>query len=137
MRVIRQIMVLILLALLPAALAAWVHPKRPEWHRSGEEVDLGTALQWREKVLWVDARPREQFDAGHIPNALLLNSYEWEELLDPFLDQWKSGQTVVVYCSSADCDLSKEIAQRLRKEVQIPNVYVLKGGWRAWLESQK
>ena len=130
-------MVLVLLALVPAALAAWVHPKRPDWHRAEEGIDLTTALQWHEKVLWVDARPQDQYNAGHIPGALLLNSYEWEELLDPFLDQWKPGRTVVVYCSSADCDLSKEVAQRLRKEVQIPNVYVLKGGWQAWLDSKK
>lgn len=136
----RMIITLLLLAALPAAVAAIIHPKRPKWERtllSESEINLKTALDWNEKVLWVDARPREEFESGHIPGALLLNSYEWEQLLDPFLDAWNSNQKVVVYCRGEGCDLSTEVAQRLRKEVQIPNVYVLKGGWQAWHESQK
>jgi len=137
-RLLRQMISLALLAVFPASVAAFIHPKRPEWHRpAGDEVELSTARQWQEKVLWVDARPREQFDADHIPGALLLNSYEWEELLDPFLDHWKAGLTVIVYCGGENCDLSKEVAKRLREEVQIPDVHVLKGGWQAWRASQK
>jgi len=136
-RFLRQMVLLMLLAAVPASLAALWHPKRPQWHRAqpnGEEMDLSTALNLREQVVWVDARARSQFDEGHIPGALLLNSEEWEELLDPFLDHWKTGQTVVVYCSSSECERSKEVAERLHKEVQIPKVYVLKGGWKAWTQ---
>jgi rhodanese-related sulfurtransferase len=131
---------LLLLAALSAVGAALIHPKKPQWNRSSlaeGEVDLKTANEWAKKVLWVDARPRDQFDAGHIPGALLLNSFEWEPLLDPFLDEWNRDRIVVVYCGSADCELSRQVAEKLRKEVQISKVYVLKGGWQAWRESQK
>ena len=136
----RQILALLLLAAIPALGAALVHPKRPQWDRqvlAEGEVDLRAAGEWKLKVLWVDARPREQFEAGHIPGALLLNSFEWEHLLDPFLDEWSRERVVIVYCDSVECDLSRQVAEKLRKEVQIPEVYVLKGGWKTWRESQK
>jgi len=44
---------------------------------------------------------------------------------------------VVVYCNSQRCDASREVAVRLRHELQIDNVFVLQGGWNAWLEAQK
>jgi len=136
-RLFRQMLFLVLFAAVPASLAAILHPKRPQWHRAqptGEEIDLRTAQNLSEQILWVDARPRTDFEQAHIPGALLLNSEEWEGLLDPFLDQWKPGQTVVVYCSSSECERSKEVAERLHTEVQIPKVYVLKGGWKAWTQ---
>jgi rhodanese-related sulfurtransferase len=123
--------------------SALVNPKRPQWNRAAlakGEVELETVRLWlerKEKVLWVDARPREKFEAGHIPGALLLNPYEWDKLLDPFLDEWDRERPVVVYCDRVGCDLSRQVAERLRKQAQIPRVYVLKGGWRAWRESQR
>ena len=36
------------------------------------------------------------------------------------------------YCASESCQLSREVAERLRKEPSFEQVYVLKGGWKAW-----
>ena len=39
---------------------------------------------------------------------------------------------IVVYCSSKKCHSSEEVARRLREEVGLKTVYVLRGGWEAW-----
>jgi len=37
-----------------------------------------------------------------------------------------------VYCDGADCGTSRAVARRLKRELGVSEVYVLKGGWRAW-----
>lgn len=135
-----QAALIVTLALVPAIGSAFFHPKKPSWIRpasSNTEIDLQTATRWGEEMLWVDARSRAEFERGHIPGAVLLNAAEWERQLDPFLDAWRRELKVVVYCSSANCDASQQIASRLKNEAQIANVFVLKGGWETWQASQK
>ncbi|MEI8340383.1 MAG: rhodanese-like domain-containing protein [Verrucomicrobiota bacterium] len=136
---IRPAVLILLVALIPSLGAALWHPKRPSWSRpvAGNEIDLSTAVQWGARVLWVDARPRVEFDRGHIPGAVLLNEDEWDRLLDGFLDAWKRDAFVVVYCSSVSCDASHEVAARLKSEARIENIYVLKGGWETWQAQKK
>jgi rhodanese-related sulfurtransferase len=131
-----QAVIIISLALFPALGAAVFHPKRPSWTRP-TEIEPALAHSWGRNVLWVDARSRADFERGHVPGAVLLNEGEWEQLIDPFLDAWRRGVNVVVYCSSRNCDASAEVARRLRDDAQIENVYVLKGGWEAWQALQK
>ena len=92
---------------------------------------LPTVLAWGGNVLWLDARSAEEYEAEHVPGALLLNLENWDHLFPKFLDQWAPGEKVVVYCSAATCELSREVAERLRKN-GISMVFVLKGGWEAW-----
>jgi rhodanese-related sulfurtransferase len=116
-------------ALIPAGLTAAFHPQRPAWTEEtlapGEER-LPTVLAWGESVLWVDARSADEYRADHVPGAILLNLESWDELLPNFLDQWSPDKKVVVYCSAATCELSHEVAERLRKS-GITSVFVLKG----------
>ena len=133
-RAIRQALLILVTAVIPAGLTAAFHPQRPAWSQEtlapGEER-LPTVLAWGENVLWVDARPAEEYRADHVPGAISLNLESWDELLPNFLDQWSPDKKVVVYCSAATCELSHEVAERLRKS-GITSVFVLKGGWEAW-----
>ena len=139
MNQIRKAALILLIALVPAVAAGLLHPNRPAWTRPGakNEIDLPTALQWGSRLLWVDARPRAEFEAGHIPGAVLLNEDEWERQLDGFLDAWKRDSVVVVYCSTVSCDASRGVAARLKSEARIDDVYVLKGGWETWQVASK
>lgn len=130
----RQGLVLVLLATVPAIAAAFFHPKRPAW--LSDEVRLAVAQSWNETVLWIDARSRADFEAGHIPGALPLNEDEWNELVPAVLDAWSPDCSVVVYCKSLSCHTSREVARRLREEVGLPRIYVLEGGWESWLATQ-
>jgi rhodanese-related sulfurtransferase len=133
-RSVRQAIVILFAALIPAVLSAAFHPQRPALSEDavlpGEER-LEAVLGWKKSVLWVDARSPKEYDAEHVPGAILLNFEDWDALFPSFLEQWEPDEKVVVYCSSTACQLSHEVAQRL-KQSRISQVFVLKGGWEAW-----
>jgi len=126
----RQILAILLLATLPAIATGLWHPRRPSWQ--SDEVTLAAATAWGTSVLWIDARPDADFARAHIPGAIPLNEDHWEDLLPGVIDQWDIKRKVVVYCSSLSCQTSRDVARRLREEVNLPNVFVLQGGWEAW-----
>lgn len=136
--VIRQCVWIVALALAPALATAVFHPKRPVWHAEAlkpNEVSLADVLRWKEPTLWVDARSVKTYEAGHIPGAMLLNEDHWDHLLDGVLEAWHPSQSVVVYCDSRECQSSERVAARLR-EAGVEPVFVLKGGWEAWLKAK-
>ena len=136
----RQALVLAALSLLPAVGQAIYFRGKISWQSPippSEMVSVDRAREWGENVIWVDARPDEDFARDHVPGAVSLNEDRWNELLPQFLAAWSPGKRVVVYCSAESCDLAREAAERLRKEVQIPEVFVLQGGWEAWLKKNR
>lgn len=138
-RALGQTGALLIAALIPALLAAALHPRRPPWSLARAEAPLVTwsqAASWPGRVLFVDARGEQAFAQRHIPGALPLREAEWETLLPAFLKAWQPGARVVVYCDNEGCDASQAVARRLRRELGIDQVFVLKGGWGAWLEAQ-
>lgn len=129
--------VLLLLAL-PLALAvgsAHYHPRRPGWDLQrvpGEgEVSLQKALGWGSQALWLDARSRKAYQRQHVPGAMLLNEDDWESLMMAALEAWAPDRPLVVYCSR-ECQSSHAVAERLKREAGLQDVYVLAGGWEAW-----
>ncbi|MGC3988692.1 MAG: rhodanese-like domain-containing protein [Chthoniobacteraceae bacterium] len=132
---LKQAAVLVLLAILPALLGAWLNPKRPSWQ--SDEMTVSAAQSLGTKAIWVDARPASDFEKAHVSGAISLNEDAWSEMLPPLLDAWSPDKTVVVYCSSLSCHTSREVANRLRDEVGLSPVFVLQGGWEAWTQSQK
>jgi rhodanese-related sulfurtransferase len=138
--VLRQATVLVALALLPAAGEAVYFRDKVSWRSSvapSELVTVAQAGEWGGNAIWVDARPDEEFAHDHVPGAVSLNEDRWNELLPQFLAVWSPERRVVVYCSSQNCNASREVARRLRNEAQLQNVFVLQGGWEEWLKSKR
>ena len=135
-RAVRQLAILLALALIPAVVSGAIQLKWKKPEPLGEsEVSLETAQMWGDKVLWVDARARAKYEREHIPGAILLNEDEWVRLVGPFLDAWEPGKTIVVYCDSGSCDASLSVAGRIKTELQVDSpIWVLHGGWDAWLQ---
>jgi len=133
---------LLFLALLPAAGEALYFRDRISWHSrvaESEMVAVDLARNWGASAIWVDARPDADFERDHVPGAISLNEDRWNELLPQFLQQqWSPEKKVVVYCSSQSCNLAGDVARRLREEAKLPNdIRVLKGGWEEWLRTRK
>ncbi|MEM9299033.1 MAG: rhodanese-like domain-containing protein [Bacteroidota bacterium] len=87
----------------------------------------------RTDILWLDAREVDDYEQEHIPGALLLNETSWDELIAQVFEAWQPDMRIVVYCSSAGCNASAKVAERLRED-GLSNVFVLKEGWEAWKE---
>ena len=135
-----QAVILAALALLPAAGEAFYFRDKISWRSAiapSEMVTVEQARAWGENAIWVDARPDEEFARDHVPGALLLNEDRWNELVPQFLAVWSPEKKIVVYCSSLSCNASREVARRLRKEAQLSDVFVLEGGWEAWMKKNR
>jgi rhodanese-related sulfurtransferase len=135
---VRQILLLLGLAFLPAIGQAIYFRNATSWHHPPLDsglVGVAQAEAWGGAVLWLDARPDAQFSASHVPGALQLNEDRWDELLRQMLAAWSPERKVVVYCSRQTCNASHAVAERLRNEDGLKNVYVLQGGWEEWQKS--
>ncbi len=106
---------------------------RPEvaWIEQGEARPLLDDAQ----VTFVDARPRDVFEAGHVTGAV--NVPMDTGAIDAAATQWMQGtRTIITYCdTNGDCASSKRLAGLLA-EAGLPDVRVLRGGMPAWLENQ-
>jgi rhodanese-related sulfurtransferase len=111
---------------------SWQSPIPPS-----QMVSVDQARELGNTVIWVDARPDVDFARDHVPGAISLNEDRWSELLPQLLTAWSPEKKVVVYCSAQSCDLAREVAERLRKEAQLPDVFVLEGGWEGWLKKNR
>lgn len=133
-------LILLLLPIVPAVLNAWFNPSSPPWTETTlaeGEVNLAIVAAWSEEPLWLDARSPEAYDTDHIPEAINLSLDAFDDQIVGFLDVWQPDQRIVIYCDSRQCGASKEVAQRLRDEMGIDNIFVLKGGWQEWIDSSK
>lgn len=104
-----------------------------------DEVNLQDIQErWQGKVLWIDARPAEVFEKGHIPGAMLLNEQGFMEQSLALLDVLQTTTLpVIIYCGGEKCEASREVKRRLLEVVPLDECYVLKGGWPAWMAGQK
>lgn len=121
---------LVVLAFAGAAINFGLNPI--SWEKAATVGVSAEMLQVRGEAaaLLVDARMPQDFAVKHVPGALNLSLGNWNEGFINFVNVWRPGKRVVVYCD-AGCALSEEVAQKLKKTVQGVFVYTLEGDWRA------
>lgn len=142
-RAVGQALVLVLLSGVAAVGVHFWHPMAPAWYlvvapMQEDEVTVERVKgEFGGKVLWLDARPEEQYVAGHIPEAKLLNEQGFNEQLFELIDVLqKNTLPVVIYCGGEKCEASRKIKERLVESLPMENVWVLKGGWPAWKKAE-
>jgi 3-mercaptopyruvate sulfurtransferase SseA len=142
-QVLIQASLLLLLAVAAATAAYHFHPRAPSLYLTQEplkadEVSLKQIMErWKGDVIWLDARPRDQFEAGHIPGARILNEQEFDNQLLEMLDTLQTTtKTVVIYCGGQKCEASRHVREKLLTMVPVENCFILKGGWPAWKDAQ-
>ena len=88
---IRQVVWLVGLAFLPAIGQALYYRGNAAWQQppaDAAQVTVAQAKNWDTAVLWIDARPDEQFASAHVPGAMQLNEDDWTKLLPKVLAAW-------------------------------------------------
>ena len=99
--------------------------ERATWSQAHPKIVSG---EW----LLIDARDEDQFAAEHIPGAVSLPAASYEELLLFFAEEHGREKPVVIYCGTEDCEMSAELAMRLREETGFRDIRILEGGILAW-----
>ena len=142
-KAIGQAAVLVLLSAGAALAVHTWHPRAPALHLIEEplrdnEVSLASIRdQFQNEVLWIDARPKDLFDAEHVPGALLLNEQGFDDQLLGHLEVLQSNtKPIVVYCGGQKCEASRKVAQKLQQMGIVQKAWVLKGGFGAWQAGQ-
>ena len=136
MNCFRRILLLLLLAVVPALFTAWFHPRHPDWHEAWHAIPSVTLAQLQAQPvpshrLWIDAREPAAYAKSHLPGALNLSETTWEASLPAVIDAWTPEQQVIVYCDGGGCQASRATARRLRTELGADNIVILRDGWDA------
>lgn len=138
-----QAVVLLVLAAVAAYATHHLHPRAPALYAvqmplQADEVTVAQVRErWGGQVIWLDARPRDQYEKEHIPGARLLNEQEFDEQLLALLDDLsRADRPVVIYCSGQKCEASRHVREKLRTVVQLDDCFILHGGWPAWQQAR-
>lgn len=85
------------------------------------------------RIVFVDARDDQHFQAGHIPGALQLDHYRVEQYATTVLPACLIAEQIVVYCNGGNCEDS-ELAAIDLIEFGIPasKLVVDRGGIEEW-----
>jgi rhodanese-related sulfurtransferase len=94
--------------------------------------DEAHALLGQPNVAFVDCRPRQDFEAGHVAGSLHVEA-EASALGPTVLELARAAGTVVTYCDGqSECDRSLRVATLLT-QAGASDVRVIQGGMPAWL----
>jgi rhodanese-related sulfurtransferase len=89
-------------------------PGEEEIHPHQISLDRAKTLFLIQQARFVDARPKADFDAGHIPSAISLPLTDIDSGMQEFITQIDPQVTVITYCSGDTCLLSEELANIIR-----------------------
>jgi rhodanese-related sulfurtransferase len=82
-----------------------------------------------QNVIFIDARPLHEYEAGHVPNAFFLSTetYHGSEVLE-YLDP---TSPMVIYCGGGACDASKNLVILLQQSGYMGG-RIMHDGYPAW-----
>ncbi len=94
---------------------------------SGEEAE---ELFFSGEAVFVDSRPFEDYEKGHILNALSIPFDEVDRVLNQ--REINPQDILVIYCDGQGCRSSEILAMRLHRE-GFSRIKVFFGGWEEWI----
>lgn len=140
----------LLIGCLAGVLANTVSPNRIPWkqdwsmHVQQSAFEKGIRIAGLEDAhriikegrhLVFDARPQDDYDAGHLPTAMSLP----ERDVDTYFEQYEMlltpEQPLLVYCSGQECDESLVLAEFLINQ-GFTNVTLFVGGYTEWAAAE-
>lgn len=80
---------------------------------------------------FIDARRKEEYEAGHIQGAIRMNLKSFENGDPPMLAMVPRDSMVIVYCGGGKCDESERVAEMLNNS-GYKKVFVVHDGFPGW-----
>jgi len=105
---------------------------------SGENLEISlfeaANLFKKGEAMFIDARSRAEYDAGHIKGAKSLPYKEADWQFIEVMAGVPEERAVITYCDGEMCELSMELAVFL-ENAGYKNVKVLSNGWSVWQQN--
>jgi rhodanese-related sulfurtransferase len=96
-------------------------------------IDFEAAVDHFKKrtAIFADARPLPAFAAGHIEGALHLDPNAFDQWSGQIVSSVPLDATILTYCEGDQCELSRDLAEKLTW-LGFEKVYYLIDGWGRW-----
>ena len=94
-------------------------------------IDDIKRIHKNKEALFIDARSVEEYQEGHISDAINIPAGMGRTKKMEMLNQIPKDLQIIVYCEDSQCHM----AERLAKEMQylkFASVTVFEGGWKEW-----
>ncbi len=104
-------------------------------NRLAISLDDAKRMFEEKRAVFLDARPRAEYDAGHIRGARSLPWDSFDETVESVMSDIGEKTPVITYCDGPTCNLSHELATALT-EMGYDQVRVLINGWTVWQNSR-
>ena len=86
-------------------------------------------------AVFIDARDSEDYDLGHIENAVNI-PYDYFEDYEELIDSLDDTEVHVIYCSGEECSLSIDLADYLFNKMVFEKILIFEGGWPQWRDAE-
>lgn len=84
----------------------------------------------------VDTRDTRTYDAGHIPGAISFPMNTLNDRIGEFAAIYPRSKTIIVYCASSQCSISRTFAHLLIERHGYTDVRDMTGGYAEWRIAQ-
>ena len=85
-------------------------------------------------AIFIDARDPEDYESGHIHNAINI-PYDYYEDYEDVINGLDDTSIYIIYCSGEECSLSIDLADYLYNEKLIDKLLIFEGGWPQWRDA--
>lgn len=156
-QLLRQALVLVLLAAVVSIIYNFISPNgialvgawsskvvaggvlAPPSYTEGEDapvISLSEAMAAYNsgQAIFLDARKKEDYLAGHIKGALQLFMEEFDVEYPLVKDKLPKEALIITYCDGDECELSLHLARNLKAE-GYDDVKIFFGGWKEWTQA--
>ena len=97
-------------------------------------IEFAQNLFNEKSAIFIDARDSEDYNSGHIKNAINI-PFDYYEDYEDVINELDDTATHVIYCSGDECSLSMDLADYFFNELAFENILIFEGGWPQWRDA--
>ena len=97
-------------------------------------IEFAQNLFNEELAIFIDARDSEDYNSGHIENAINI-PFDYYEDYEDVINELDDSAPHVIYCSGEECSLSMVLADYFFNELAFENILIFEGGWPQWRDA--
>ena len=97
-------------------------------------IEFAQDLFNKKSAIFIDARDSEDYNSGHIENAINI-PFDYYEDYEDAINELDDTAPHVIYCSGEECSLSMDLADYFFNELAFENILIFEGGWPQWRDA--